>query len=428
MGSSGYRHERVSGRSGSGSRSTLRPAQVASAIGAVLSTASRGGVASTTRSAAVFIDAKATADWLAATARPADRPDEPAEAVPAGRACERSRHKRYDRVVMGQRSRVRPPAAKPSALARSSALALVAVALGVTGCAHHSPQQPDLSFEPAIASPAYAPGAGPVVQIDEAHYNFHTIEGRYAPFAKLLRRDGYVVQALAEPATAEALGRGDIYVISNALSEANDKRWKLPSEPAFSESEIDAIRTWVEGGGSLFLVADHMPMPGSVEGLAAAFGVFFANGFLYDADGESHLEFARGAGLAEHPITDGRGEADRVSSVRTFTGQAFRATSDVEPLLTVPAGSRVLLPVKAWKFKETTASIPADGMLQGAVLRFGAGRVAVFGEAAMFSAQFRMVDGERHVFGMNEPEAGENPQFLLNVMHWLSERPQADQP
>jgi hypothetical protein len=46
-----------------------------------------------------------------------------------------------------------------------------------------------------------------VVQIDEAHFNFHTLEGRYAPFAKLLRRDGYVVQSLAEAATADSLGQ-----------------------------------------------------------------------------------------------------------------------------------------------------------------------------------------------------------------------------
>jgi hypothetical protein len=44
--------------------------------------------------------------------------------------------------------------------------------------------------------------------------------------------------------------------------------------------------------------------------------------------------------------------------------------------------------------------------------------VAVFGEAAMFSAQ---VSGpQRRPMGMNAPRAGQNPQFLLNVMHWLA--------
>lgn len=43
--------------------------------------------------------------------------------------------------------------------------------------------------------------------------------------------------------------------------------------------------------------------------------------------------------------------------------------------------------------------------------------VAAFGEAAMFSAQ---VGSDREPMGMNDPEADQNYQFVLNVMHWLS--------
>ncbi len=300
---------------------------------------------------------------------------------------------------------------------------IIAVLLGLVlaGChAHSGVQQADLSFEPEIPRPAYESGQGPVVQIDEAHFNFHTVEGRYAPFAKLLRRDGYVVQGLAELATADSLGKGDIYVIANAIAESDQKGWKLPAEPAFTQQEIGAIRVWVEEGGSLLLVADHMPFPGSVEDLAAAFDVLFGNGFLYDSEDNSKLEFTRDSGLADHPITEGRDEGERVDSVRTFTGQAFRVERDYEPLLTLPPGSTLKLPITAWKFKPTTPSIPAGGMLQGAVLRVGAGRIAVFGEAAMFSAQEWITKDERHLMGMNRPDAEQNPQFLLNVVHWLS--------
>ena len=45
-------------------------------------------------------------------------------------------------------------------------------------------------------------------------------------------------------------------------------------------------------------------------------------------------------------------------------------------------------------------------------------RVAVFGEAAMFSAQ--LAGPDKRQMGMNAPIASKNPQFLLNVMHWLS--------
>jgi hypothetical protein len=44
--------------------------------------------------------------------------------------------------------------------------------------------------------------------------------------------------------------------------------------------------------------------------------------------------------------------------------------------------------------------------------------VAVFGEAAMFSAQ--LAGPARMPMGMNHPLAKQNTQFALNVMHWLS--------
>jgi hypothetical protein len=48
-------------------------------------------------------------------------------------------------------------------------------------------------------------------------------------------------------------------------------------------------------------------------------------------------------------------------------------------------------------------------------MNYGKGRVVVFGEAAMFTAQLQ---GKSKV-GMNEKSASQNFQFLLNVMHWL---------
>lgn len=36
----------------------------------------------------------------------------------------------------------------------------------------------------------------------------------------------------------------------------------------------------------------------------------------------------------------------------------------------------------------------------------------------MFSAQ--LSGPEKHTLGMNDPAAGENYKFVLNVMHWLT--------
>ena len=66
-------------------------------------------------------------------------------------------------------------------------------------------QVPDYTFEPKISKPAYPDQNGPVVIVDEAHHNFHTIDGRYAAFAKVLTKDGYLVKPGKQPFTAEGL-------------------------------------------------------------------------------------------------------------------------------------------------------------------------------------------------------------------------------
>lgn len=51
-------------------------------------------------------------------------------------------------------------------------------------------------------------------------------------------------------------------------------------------------------------------------------------------------------------------------------------------------------------------------------MKFGQGRVAMFGEAGMFSAQFS--GEEKHPMGMNNPHAPDNYKLILNVMPWLT--------
>lgn len=62
-------------------------------------------------------------------------------------------------------------------------------------------------------------------------------------------------------------------------------------------------------------------------------------------------------------------------------------------------------------------SLPLAGLSQGAILELGQGRVALFGEAAMFTAQ--LAGPKNEPMGMNAPGAKQNYQFVLNLMHWL---------
>jgi hypothetical protein len=285
-------------------------------------------------------------------------------------------------------------------------------------------QVADSSFHPDVGPPAFARDAGPRVALDQAHHNFHTVDGRYLSFARLLRADGFVVSGSDVPLTARALADVDVLVVANALNEHNEtgEGWTLPTPSAFTSAEIAAVRAWVEGGGALLLIADHMPFAGAAHDLAAALGFEFANGFALEggAAGGGPMIFRRADGsLAAHAITDGR-EAARVDSVATFTGSAFRPPAGAISLLTFRDDVVSLNPDTAWSFHDDTPRTEVGGWSQGAVAEMGKGRVAVFGEAAMFSAQ--LAGPQAVPMGMNAPLAAQNPRFLLNLMGWLSRK------
>lgn len=287
-------------------------------------------------------------------------------------------------------------------------LTLVATAAGQ--------QVADEDFRPVIDQPAYAAGQGPRVAIDGAHHNFHTAEGRYHAFAELLRRDGYQVSGSEQKFTKEMLEELDILVISNALHESNAKDWAPPNPSAFTEAEVKAVAEWVRAGGSLMLIADHQPFPGAAAELAEEFGIEFKN--VYAGDGppgarKGSLIFRKEEGsLAEHAVTEG------IEAVANFGGSAFRVRGEHTPLLRLSEHAAGAVRVEG-KLDVANAE-PIGGWLQGALLSIGEGRVAVFAEAAMFSAQ--LAGPKRRPMGMNAPQANDNPRFLLNVMHWLSRK------
>jgi Ca2+-binding RTX toxin-like protein len=109
--------------------------------------------------------------------------------------------------------------------------------------------------------------------------------------------------------------------------------------------------------------------------------------------------------------------------VVSFTGSAFQVDADrnAQPLLVFGPNVVSIMPTRAWTWNSSTPRIPVGGGPQGAVMRAGQGRVAMFGEAAMFTAQKqRLQDGTWRRMGMNAPYAEQNYKFMLNVSHWLS--------
>jgi hypothetical protein len=285
--------------------------------------------------------------------------------------------------------------------------------------AAHAQQVADPDADLGVPKPAFTP-SGPRVAIDGGHHNFHTLAGRYAPFAQVLRNDGLTVEASNGRLTSTSLAGVRILVIANPLDTINaNGNWSLPTPSAFTRDEIAAVVRFVTSGGSLLLIADHMPFAGAAHDLAAAFGVTLENGFAFsELPGKSRTPppdlFTReNGGLVDDPIVR------NVRQVRTFTGSAFTASGrGVRPVLRLGPRWTVLEPVVAWQFDSTTRSSSGEGKLQGALVTAGRGRVAVFGEAAMFTAQ--VAGPGRIPMGLGAPGAEENKRFALDIVHWLA--------
>jgi len=299
-------------------------------------------------------------------------------------------------------------------LANAAALALLAAAPSA------AQQVPDRDYRPAITRAEYAQGSGPVVCVDEAHHNFHTLAERFWAFGDLLRQDGFQVAPNKSTFTAASLKRCAVLVISNAQpSDAEWDQYPYPTPSAFTDAEIAAVHRWVDRGGALLLIADHMPLAGAAAGLASAFHVEFMDGFAMRDPETRDPDIFRtdDRTLRDHVIVRGHNAGESVASIRTFTGQAFRAPH-AEPLIVIPAGYVGLMPRKAWQFGPDTPRVPIEGWLQGAVQASGKGRAAFFGEAAMFSAQ--LAGPDKKPMGMNAPGAEANFRFTLNLLHWLT--------
>lgn len=271
-------------------------------------------------------------------------------------------------------------------------------------------QVPDTLSVPQL-TPTYQNGSGPVVRIDEAHYNFHTATNRFRPFAMVMERDGYKVERGRSAFSAKDLKDVDILVVSNALSERNNTEWSVPTNSAFTEQEIAELNRWVSDGGSLFLIADHMPFPGCNAKLAQSFGFTFYDGFAFDTTKRGGPDtFTASAGLVESSLTHG------IPQVTTFTGQAFDVPAGATPIIRLDHKFKLWISDVAWEFDHDTRKISAAGKAQGAYMTVGKGKLVVFGEAAMFTAQLA---GGRNKMGFNHPVAANNIEFLLRLMHWL---------
>lgn len=327
----------------------------------------------------------------------------------------------------------------------------------------------DMKYRFINDNPAYEAGSGPTVCIDEAHFNYHTAGGFYKPFAEMLVGDGYRITHFRSRFTLDTLVDCKVLVIANAQAQTNTigfgspfSNWAYPHASAFDREDIDALMRWIQGGGALLLIADHAPLPAAVSDLALLMGIQMLDGYAFANAGDVGVSgnivfgtvredewqaatrllseltnvdletryasiLSSPGRLTFHPIVAGRNRQEQVDWVVTFTGQAFLASDDWDPLLVMGQHAVSVIPLSlnyedaAWGVGPI---IPVGDWLHAATRVLDQGRVAVLGEGGMCTAQFDDLDGEvegpLEPYGINAPQAPYNAQFCLSVVRWLS--------
>jgi len=313
------------------------------------------------------------------------------------------------------RKEIGMPSARQARHTRQLALAALGVALAWSlpawSARFNTREEDDARYHPAVAIPAYDGPVHPVVLVDEAHHDLGTVAGRLRAFAVLLGKDGYRVKPNRSAFDRAHLAAAEVLVIDDPTPAVAGKNGGI------TDAEADAVRDWVQAGGSLLFVAEPLSVLGRVAGLARRLGVDLSQGHTFDpaqagsaGAPSTWLVYSRENGLlGEHPITRGREEIERLHTVTAFHGQSILG----------PEGSVAFLRLAdtALDQDEDGENTPALGRAQGIAFELGKGRVVVLGDGSLLTAR-QVADGAL-LLGMNRP-GNDDRQLALNVVHWLS--------
>ena len=285
----------------------------------------------------------------------------------------------------------------------------------------NSQQIIDSSFTYNIKKPAYPLNKGPIIYIDEYHNNDMSLSNKMFPLIEVLKNDGYRIHPFNWSLNESSLENVKLLVIIGALHKTNVNNWKLPTPSAFSDVEIEIVLSWIKEGGDLLLVADHMPFPGAVKRLSSRLGVDWYNGFVIDSINWGMSIFSTREGtLKNHSLLKGRFPDEKVDWVATYYGSGFKLKdTTITGLFSFDNSNIVSYQTQeAWKMYSYTPTTASNKLFQAATLTYGKGRVAIIGEASLFSAQ--LVGKDKNPVGINFQNNNQNLQFVLNLFHWLS--------
>ncbi|WP_433441444.1 DUF6421 family protein [Nonomuraea sp. CA-141351] len=201
-------------------------------------------------------------------------------------------------------------------------------------------------------------------EVAEAINPAHPDDNSYARAAGLLRHLGHTVTARTSGGlTPEVLAEQDVLVIAHPSGE----RWERTTgqgSPVFTAGELDAIESFVAGGGGLVVLAEEEQdkYGNNLRELLARFGVGVEHATVRDPK-HAHRDVATWV-LAEPATTSGL-----LAGVRSA---CFYRTG----VLTITGESEVL-------FASSPTADPAGAPLAVAV-RHGRGRVVAFADSDLF--------------------------------------------
>ncbi len=251
---------------------------------------------------------------------------------------------------------------------------------------------------------SWSPARAHVV-FEEAHLSLFTIganpayevTGGYAGFADYLIANGYSVSTIDPGTTIElsVLAPVDVLVIVAPFQ-------------SYATSEIDAIESWVKGGGTLLLITDWDDYGLQASSIAGRFG--FALRFDWILDSDENLggfwgwPYYEGANLLTHQITAG------VARVELYASDGITgAPADETPLIVTDSDGTAV-----WYSDSSPAlGVSLMSAIDGGTA--GSGRLILVTDSNLWDSAYDFDgDGDVNLFD------SDHEVLALNVITWLS--------
>jgi hypothetical protein len=222
------------------------------------------------------------------------------------------------------------------------------------------------------------------IAFDETHMEVHTITDGYAQFYESLKLSGFEVEPIREgPLTLHKLRAYSVLVLP------------LSRKP-FSNEEISAITSFVEGSGGLFIIGDcggDELWGSNINNLSSIFGITFNPDVI-----KAPIEPVKINRFKQHPITVG------IKQIVCRTGSSLNVAFDAFGLASASS--------EAWADRLTgQIGVLEQGEARGenvtilAVSNFGLGKVVCLGSSTLF---------------IDSNLLNDHKKLGLNILNWLS--------